>query len=397
MSTYRSLFNLPESVCYLNSAYISPQLKKITEVGVQAVSFKEHPWNLQTSDFFTGCDQLRGLVASLLSAPTDNIALIPAVSYGVETAVLNLPLKPRQKILMPDGEFPSNVYPWQSVSKERGVEIAFVPRPANYDWTSAFVAAIDEKTAVVSVPQTDWSDGSHFDLVRISQKAKSVGAALVVDISQSFGISPIDVKSFDPDFLFSVGYKWQLGPYGVSYMYVADRHLHAKPLENNWINRRSSEDFTRLTEYTDEYHIGARRFDSGQHSQFVLVPMAIEAMSLLNEIGPEKIFSHISALNQHLVVGLEAMGFEVVPRPFRTGHMIGAKALQGACVKDLCGKLREKNIFLSVRCNSLRISPHIYNTQLDIEKLLHELKKIFSKTSSITAGEKSLEEPHLEA
>lgn len=341
---------------------------------MKAVSFKEQPWNFQTSDFFTGCDELRGLVANLLKTSSDNIALVPAVSYGVETAVLNLPVPAGKKVLMPEGEFPSNVYAW----KER----AFVPRPANHDWTSAFLAAIDETTAVVSVPQTDWSDGSHFDLVKISQKAKAVGAALVVDISQSFGVSPIDVKDFDPDFLFSVGYKWQLGPYGVSYMYVADRHLGGQPLENNWLNRRCSDDLTKLTEYTDEFHMGARRFDSGQHSNFALNPMAIEAMKVLNSVTPEKIFAHIRALNENLVSGLTNLGFEVVPQNRRTGHIIGARAPGGVCVKDLCVRLREKNIFVSVRCNSLRISPHIYNNEQDIQRFLIELKRLMDESTS---------------
>jgi selenocysteine lyase/cysteine desulfurase len=255
----------------------------------------------------------------------------------------------------------------------------------NHDWTEAFLKAIDETTAVVSVPQTDWSDGSHFDLIRISQKAKFVGAALVVDASQSFGAAPIDVSAIDPDFLFSVGYKWQLGPYGVSYMYVADRHLQGRPLENNWVNRRSSEDFTRLTEYTDEYQVGARRFDSGQHSQFSLNPMAIEAMEFLNEVSTQKVFAHITNLNEILVAGLVRAGFEVIPRAYRTGHMIGAKAPKQQCVKNLCGSLREKNIFLSVRCNSLRISPHIYNTEQDIERVLQEVSPVVTRGPQIEA------------
>ncbi|RYF39755.1 MAG: aminotransferase class V-fold PLP-dependent enzyme, partial [Cytophagaceae bacterium] len=180
-------------------------------------------------------------------------------------------------------------------------------------------------TAIVSVPQTDWSDGSHFDLLKISAKAKSLSAALILDISQSFGVSPIDIRAIDPDFVFSVGYKWQLGPYGIAYMYVADRHLSGRPLENNWVNRKSSEDFTKLTEYTDEFHVGARKFDSGQHSNFALNPMAIEALKVLNELTPKAIHEHIVSLNEVLVRGLENLNFEVVPKHFRTGHMIGAK------------------------------------------------------------------------
>lgn len=98
---------------------------------MEAVSFKEQPWRLQTSDFFTGCDELRGLVANLLKASADHIALIPAVSYGVETAVLNLPVPAGKTVLMPEGEFPSNVYPWKSRK--------FVARPANQDRIAAIM------------------------------------------------------------------------------------------------------------------------------------------------------------------------------------------------------------------------------------------------------------------
>jgi selenocysteine lyase/cysteine desulfurase len=137
--------------------------------------------------------------------------------------------------------------------------------------------------------------------------------------------------------------------------------------------------------------VGARRFDSGQHCHFSLNPMAIAAMGFLNEITPEKIHAHIRSLNAPLVKGLEALGFEVVPEKFRTGHMIGAKAPEDRCVKDLCGKLREKNIFLSVRCNSLRISPHIYNNLQDIETLLRELKSLFAQTTTSSSEGRPLE------
>jgi selenocysteine lyase/cysteine desulfurase len=391
MLKYKDLFNLPEPVCYLNSAFISPQLKTLSECGRETVALKEQPWKMQTSDFFTVCDLLRSAVGELLNVSSNNIALIPSVSYGVETAVKNLPLKPGQKVLVPAGEFPSNVYPWIQPCKEQGAELIFVPKPADFDWTSAFLEQIDSTTAVISVPQTDWSDGSHFDLNAIHKKAKTVGAALIVDLSQSFGVSALDLKSFDPDFVFTVGYKWQLGPYGVSYMYVADRHLTGKPLENNWLNRSTSEDFTRLTEYTTEYALGARRFDSGQHSQFVLNPMALKALNLLREVQPSKIAEHIVGLNLKLENGLQEMGFTTIPLLRRTGHMLGARFAKGVCIKDLCDQLRQKEVYVSVRCDSLRFSPHIYNSVEDIENVLSLLKNILNKTSNHLVGGISFE------
>src|SRR5207248_2798284 len=128
-------------------------------------------------------------------------------------------------------------------------------------WTESILRAIDADTAVVSVPVCHWTDGARIGIEAVARRARSVGAALVVDASQSLGVTPFDVHELDPDFVVSVGYKWLLGPFGTSYLYVAPRHQGARSIEEAWAMRRGSQDLTRLTEYQTEFRHGARRFD----------------------------------------------------------------------------------------------------------------------------------------
>lgn len=376
MLSLRTDFNIPPDTIYLNASYMGPSPKPVTEIGKLHLGAKETPWNLGSDYYFEESEKLRQVFAALLGAKADNIALVPAVSYGEETAVANLPVRADQNVVMPEGDFPSNYYPWREYSKRAGFEIKQVKRPWNYDWTTAILNSIDERTAVVCVPQCDWSDGTRFDLKIISAAAKKVGAALVVDLSQSFGAVPFPLAEVDPDFVACVGYKWLLGPYGVSYLYVADRHLNGRPLENNWINRKDSHNFSALTDYKEEYLPGARRFDSGQHSQFMQNPMAREALDYIAKTGLRNIFEHCRFLNRRLASGLEELGFAVAPEEFRVGHLLGARPPTGINPKLLRDSLQRERAFVSVRNNALRISPHLYNSREDIETFLSRVRHL---------------------
>src|SRR5204863_7689637 len=154
-----------------------------------------------------------------------------------------------------------------------GAELRVVTRSEDGSWTEPILQAIDAQTAVLSVPICHWTDGALIGIEAVARRARSVGAALVIDASQSLGIVPLDVKELDPDFVVSVGYKWLLGPFGTSYLYVAPRHQEGRSVEQAWAMRRGSEDLARLTEYQSEFRRGARRFDAGEHQNFILLPM----------------------------------------------------------------------------------------------------------------------------
>jgi selenocysteine lyase/cysteine desulfurase len=368
------LFEIPEDVTYLNCANMAPQLKSVTEAGHGAVRARESPWMLNAPEWFSGAEALRALAARLLDVETDGIALVPAVSYGIAAAATNLHVSPNQTIVLPEQEFPSNVYTWRALARKTGCRISVVRRSGDTSWTEALQDAIDETTAIVAAPQCHWTDGSRVDLERIGGRVREVGAALVIDASQSLGACPLDMSRVQPDFLVAVGYKWLFGPYGLGYLYVAPKwRERGIPLEQSWLTRAGSEDFARLVDYRDEYRPGARRFDMGEFPQFVLTPMAMAALRQIVAWGVSNIQESISALTGRIAECARGEGYAILPPEQRCGHMIGIRHPEGIPL-ELPTLLREAKVFVSIRGDSIRIAPHLYNDGNDIDRLFEVLR-----------------------
>jgi len=260
-------FSLSEKKNYLNCAFMSPLSKKVEQAGIEGVKRKSQPYNINAEDFFAESSEIRELFAKIINAKASQVALIPAVSYGMATIAKNLDIKAGQNIVLLHEQFPSNVYSWLNF-QEQGVSIKTVRQSGSKkDFNEQILAAIDENTALVTIPQVHWADGYLFDLLEIGKKARQVAAAFVIDGSQSVGALAFDVNTIKPDALIVAGYKTLMGPYGLGYMYLGDRFLGGKPLEENWIGRKDSENFAALVDYKSEYGKGAVRFDLGASDQ----------------------------------------------------------------------------------------------------------------------------------
>jgi selenocysteine lyase/cysteine desulfurase len=370
----RDLFALPDDVTFLNCAYISPQLRAVTAVGVAAVKRKETPWELKTSDWFEGPEALRAAVARLIGADADGIALVPAASYGIAVAAANLPLAAGQNVIVLHEQFPSNVYSWREVTRARGAELRTVRKEPAHSWTDALLDAIDDNTAIVAVPNCHWTDGAILDLVQVGQRARAVGAALVVDASQSLGAYPVSVDAVQPDFLVSVGYKWQLGPYGLGYLYVAPKWRDGRPIEESWLTRAGAENFSALVDYADDYQPGARRFDMGEYPQFVLAPMALAAINQLLEWRVERIQATLTRLTEAIAREARAVGCSVLAADRRAGHLLGIRFPDGIPA-GLPARLSVERVYVSIRGDAVRVAPHVYNGEDDATRLLTVLRE----------------------
>jgi selenocysteine lyase/cysteine desulfurase len=376
LENQRKLFEIPEGVAYLNCAYMSPQLRSVREIGERAVTRKSWPWKITPDDFFEDAEKTRALFAHLVGAGADGVALIPSVSYGIAVAAANVKVEPGEKILILEDQFPSNVYAWRELAAQKGTQLVTVPRPPDHDWTPAVLGHLDENTAVVAVPNCHWTDGSLLELRRIGGRAREVGAALVVDGIQSLGAHPFHVAEVRPDFLVASAYKWLLGPYGVGFLYVGEDYREGAPIEHNWINRRGSEDFSRLVGYQNAFQPGARRYDVGERSNFVLLPMANEALRQILDWGVENVSETIGELTDLIEEEAKKRGIEAIPAKRRARHMVGIK-LGSAAPEDLAARLAGEDIFVSVRGESMRVSPHLYNTAEDVNRLFAALAEAF--------------------
>jgi selenocysteine lyase/cysteine desulfurase len=371
----RDLFEVPEGLAYLNCAYMSPQLRRAREIGEWAVSRKSRPWEVTPNDFFEDVEVVRTLFARLVGGDADGVAIIPSVSYGISVAAANVPVHEGEKILILEDQFPSNVYPWRELASRSGAKLVTVTRPEDYDWTRALIEEIDTDTAVVAAPNCHWTDGSLVDLARVGERVREVGGSLVVDGIQSLGALPFEVSDVRPDFLIAASYKWLLGPYGVGFMYVDQEHRDGRPIEHNWINRRGSEEFSQLVDYEDAFQPGARRYDVGERSNFVLLPMAAEALRQLLDWGVENVSETIGALTDLIEQKAQERGIATIPKERRARHMIGLMLGPGA-PDDLATRLMRHDVFVSVRGPSVRVSPHLYNTEADIDRFFDVLKSV---------------------
>ena len=374
-NTPRAHFDLPREVGYFNSAYMAPMLHKVSEAGQRALSDARRPWTRTASDFFEPAERVRSLGAKLLGATADDIALVPSVSYAVGVAARNVALQPGQRILVLEEQFPSNVYPWYAAASRCGATVSAVARPADQDWTRAVLEQIDDSVAVAALPHCHWTDGSRLDLVRIGEALRARGAALVLDLTQSLGAMPFDVRQIQPDYVACAGYKWLLGPYGVGLLYTAPHRQGGDPLEYNWITRADSEDFAGLVDYRDAYQPGARRFDMGERSHFLLLPMLEAALQQLCTWTPSAIAEAATARTRRIAEAVVQRGARVIPEELRAGHILGVR-FPGDDGPRLMESLRAKGLFVSVRGSTMRIAVHQCIDDRDVDALLRVLRDL---------------------
>jgi selenocysteine lyase/cysteine desulfurase len=372
----RHLFDIPDDVTYLNCAYMSPSSKAVAAAGIEGARRKTSPWTSKPSDFFTESEQARGLFARLVNAAADDIAIVPAASYGLAVAARNLPIRSGDAILVLAEQFPSNVYTWRELAKSRGAEVITVERPLDGDWTRGILARLDDRVAIAALPHCHWTDGGIIDLEAIGERCRALNSALVLDITQSIGALPFDVARIRPDVMVAGGYKWMMGPYSLGYLYVAPAHQGGEPLEQNWITRKGSENFARLIDYQDNYQPGARRFDVGERSNFALMPASIAAMNQLLKWTVPAIAETLADKTGAIAARARDIGLVPMAANRRAGHFLGVRFPDG--VPDrLPERLAENQVFVSVRGDSMRVTPHLYNNDADVDRLVSVLEAMF--------------------
>ncbi|KCZ50343.1 aminotransferase class V-fold PLP-dependent enzyme [Hyphomonas pacifica] len=368
----RHLFDIPDDIAYFNTATMGPLTKASVEAGQNGLARKLHPWTIPDTEFFADTERLRPLLAELIGADTDGIAFSPSASYALATAARNLPLSKGQEILLLEDQFPSNVYTWRELAKHTGASIRTIGAQDGETLSDALLAAIGPETGLVACAHVRWTDGALLDLTAIGKRCREVGAALVLDLTQSCGALPFDVKDVQPDFVAVTAYKWLLAPYATGFLYVAPQHRNGVPLEQNWITRQGSSNFARLIDYTDHYGPGAQRFDMGERSNFALLPAFESAVRTVLDWGVSNINETLSARNAALADQLASLGLHCLPQAERGGHYL-CPLLPENAPDDLTARLKEANIFISRRGDRLRITPHLFTTDSDIERFIAEL------------------------
>lgn len=374
----RSKFTLPPRVTYLNCAYMSPLLKNVEKAGIRSLRNKRNPAKISPQDFFTESEQLRQEFAKLLNVSNaKRIVIIPSVSYGMATVARNLKIGPGEKIIVAAEQFPSNYYPWQRLCEETGAAIKTIEPPTDLSsrgriWNERILDAIDIDTKAVAIGNVHWADGTLFWLDAIRKRTREVGALLIIDGTQSVGAMPFDVGKIQPDALVCAGYKWLLGPYSIGLAYYGEYFDEGKPIEESWMNRLNSEDFTQLVNYQAPYQEGSLRYEMGEHSNFILVPMLITAIQQLNRWGAGNVQMYCKSITRDVIASLEEKGYWIENEKYRCDHLFGIRLLDKDQQK-VQAALRKNDIHVSFRGNAIRVAPNVYNNKNDMNKLVNAL------------------------
>lgn len=357
---------------------MSPLMKKVENAGIQGIKNKRKPWHIDGDAFFQETETVRLLYSQLIDNPEPNrVVIIPSASYGIANVAQNLPFS-SGKIILAAEQFPSNVYSWQKLS-DKGLNIEIISAPDSMtrgaDWNNQIINAIDENTKVVAIGHVHWSDGTLFNLKKIREKLDKVGGLLVIDGTQSVGALPFSVAEIRPDALICAGYKWLMGPYSIGLAYYGSAFDNGSPIEENWINRRNSENFGELVNYQNNYREGALRYEVGEHSNFVLIPMLHQALKQLLKWKPEGIQEYCSSLMQSPIEQLQELGYHLESSEHRASHLFGVRLPKGLDKDSLKKSFQVNKVSVSFRGDAIRISPNVYNDEMDLRKLLKAMKE----------------------
>ena len=362
---------------------MAPVSQRVADAAHAAVDRLRVPSRLGPSDFFEQSDNVRRLFAQLIGSTGERVAVVPSVSYGMSTVARNTRLATGQSVVVLDEQFPSNVYTWRRACDAAGAMLKTVTTPEMDDgrgrgWNQALLDAIDEQTAVVAIPELHWTDGTRFDLKRVGEKARACGARLVIDGTQSVGAMPFDIQGIQPDAVVCAGYKWLMGPYSLGLAYFGPAFDDGAPIEENWITRRGSQDLGGLVRYQEAYQPGAVRYDVGERSNFILMPMLEAGLSQVLDWGPAAIQAHCRDLISDVVPQLRGLGAWIESEEYRASHLFGIRLPGGLDMATVQTALETHHVSVSVRGNAVRVAPHVYNDAADLRALVDTLREAVS-------------------
>lgn len=383
LNCQREKFQLQKKYAYLNCAYMAPLSKKVENAGKKGMKGKRKPYQIGPDDFFRDSETLRLLFSKLIDNDEPNrVVTAPSVSYAMANVVNNLAGR-EGEILLTGEQFPSNVYPWLSAQSDK-IKVRFIPKPEGVEkganWNQHLLEAINENTLLVALGNVHWADGTLFDLQAIRKKTRENDALMVIDGTQSVGALPFSVKEIAPDALVCAGYKWLFGPYSMTLAYFGPAFDKGNPIEENWINREDARNFGGLIHYKDNYEPGALRYEVGEHSNFILVPMMIQALKQVLGWGVANIQEYCRALTAPLVEEASKMGFGIDESSARGHHLFGLTLPSELSMESLQQVLQQNKVSVSVRGTSLRVSPNVYNDERDVKRLIKSLSQAIAKS-----------------
>ena len=363
---------------YLNTAAQSA-MPRVSHDAVQtALDAKRYPHHQTDAVWFELTDRLRQSLSGLINAVPEEIALTTGASTGLQAVAHGLTWAPGDEILTVLGEFPIQYSTWKPMEAREGVTLKIVTPQGPFVTADDLVAAMTPRTRVVSVSHVRFDDGSLLDAARVATACQQRGALFVLDVTQSCGALPLDVRELGADFLVCAGYKWLLSPYGTGFFWVKREHLSTlRPAPFYWMGQDVLS-FPTLNMMDPTPAQSARRFDVPEAaSYFNLNLTAMEASAaFVRRVSPEVVREHngrlIAHLFAHLPDGLTPASPLASAERGPYGCFVAPTLEMTAALHQT---LRQENVFVSLRNGRIRVSPHLFNSERDIDRLISITKE----------------------
>ena len=368
----RSLFPITKRFNYLNHAAVSPlPLPTLQAVEAQLKDVHENG-SVNFRSWLSVKEQARKLLADLLGARPEQVALMRNTSDGLSTVANGLVWRKGDNIVTFRGEFPSNIYPWLRIRDAFGIEVRMCEERDGRIEFDDLERLIDQNTRIVTISHVQFASGFRMDLERLGRLVRRHDALFVVDAIQALGVMPTNVTSEFIDVAAGASHKWLLAPEGVGYLYLSDRaRERIQPTLVGWISVPEPENYQ---DFDQGWNKGALAWETGT-GPAALVYGLKASLELLTALGVPQTARYLKQLTDHLCEGLQGKSYEVVSsrRPGEKSQIVCIRHTSGLSAMALYTHLKKHNIITAPRGDRLRIAPHVYNTPEEIDQLLNTL------------------------
>ncbi len=366
LAEYRKLFPVTEHYTYLNHAACAP----LPRPGLDALA---RHWAAQSAGGTNSepsewaiIDTAREKMARLIGAGADEIGWTQNTATGISLVAYGLNWRGGDNVVTVQGEFPANVRPWLSLERW-GVETRLVPQRSNRVLVDDIAAAIDKRTRVVSISFVEFGTGFRNDIYSLGQLCRERDVIFHVDGIQGLGALSLDAHAAGIHFMSAGVHKWLLGPQGVGLFYARRDMLDKiEPWTVNWYSAVKP---TEYHNYSQPLKEGAMRIEGSTRNAAGII--AFDAvLDMISEVGLDRIEAQVLALTDRLVDGLLSRGYEVIsPRePQEKSGIVCFKAKTDPMA--VLSRAEAEKITIAVRMGVVRVSPHFYNTDEEIDRLL---------------------------
>jgi cysteine desulfurase/selenocysteine lyase len=356
---------------FLNHASTGPLPQRAVDALHEVTALRAQPWRFTVELQFGTLAKARAGCARLINADPREIALMVNTSYGLNLAARALPFERGDVVITSDREYPSNIYPWMELEAARGVKLVRVPCDGVLPDEDAILAALDQpKVRAVVLSWVSFATGYRIDVARIGRACRERGIWFVLDAIQGIGASALDVRAMEVDVVACGGQKWLLAPWGTGFVWLRpDLVQKLRPVDVSWMATRNSDDFSRLIDYDFTYREDARRFEmiTLPYQDFVGLNSSLD---LFFEVGLDAVYAHIHRLTTRIVEwSAGATGVRLVTPPERT-RRAGIVAVAPRDPVAASERLTAAGVTHSLREGAIRLSPHFYNTDDEIDRAL---------------------------